>query len=431
MLVGLRALAGLLFGVLLLQFGNGLQLSLIGVAAAKAAFAPSTTGLITSAYSLGLLISALTTSRLVARVGHIRVFAAYASIVSTAVLLMPIWVNPAWWFVLRLVTGLCMAGLYIVTESWLNAASSNQDRGKMLSLYMIISFAALGLGNGLLNVADASGFVRFIIVSALISLSLVPVSLTPAQQPEIATPRPVSIADLYRTSPLAAIATFANGLGQSVLFSLGAVYALLLGLSVKSVSIMLALPPLAVIVSQYPVGALSDRYDRRLVLVGLGAASAGIATVMAVAGPLSEVQEIVLFAVFGAIALPSYSLALAHANDYLEPDQMVGASATLVLIFGVGAIIGPLIAGPFMDRLGAAGFFVFLAGVYGAMAIFGVYRMVRRPETPEETAEIVQVTPQAMPVALGAIAEEFGDALSEDNPASGAERQDGDDAAPD
>ena len=286
---GIKSVGVLLVAVAILSVGHGLHGSLVGVRARAEDFDAATTGLIMSGYFAGLLVSSSVTPRIVQSVGHIRVFAAFASVVSTAVMLIPLWIDPVWWFAMRFVAGLCTSGLYIVCESWLNSASTNQNRGRLLSVYMIVSYAAMGSGQLLLNVTDSSGFSRFIIVSALLSLALVPLTLLPSETPNLAGTRKVSLVEIYRASPLAIIACFASGLAQSAFFSMGAVYGLMQGLSLPLISIMLALPPLAVIVSQFPAGLLSDRYDRRTIIMIMSAVAAGIAALSILAAAISDI----------------------------------------------------------------------------------------------------------------------------------------------
>ena len=407
MLSGLRSVWALFAGVAILQLGHGLQGSLVGVQAANASFSANTIGVIMAGFSLGMLASTLVTPRIVANVGHIRVFAAYASVASTAILLVPVWVDATWWFAMRFAAGVCMAGLSIVAESWLNSAADNTNRGKLLAVYMIVAFAAGGLGQFLLNVADASGFVRFIVVSALISLSLVPISLARSEAPAIESAKRVRLREIYSASPLAFIGTFAVGLGHQAFFAMGALYGVLNGLSLTSISIMLALPNMAVIVSQYPIGWLSDRFDRRFVLTGLALASAVIAGIILFASPLPAVALISLFGLFGAVSFPLYAMCMAHANDYLEKDQMLGASSQILLLYGVGSILGPLLAGRAMTNYGPQGFMMFMAAVYGLLGLFALYRMTARPETPDENVDYYQVAPMTSPVAAHAIAEEY------------------------
>lgn len=401
-----RPIWALLLGVTILALGHGLHGSLIGIRAAAENFDTATTGFIMSGYSLGLILSAYLTPRTVAYVGHIRVFAAFAAIVSTCVLFIPLWVNPLFWFAMRFVAGVCTSGLYIVAESWLNDASNNKNRGKILSVYMTLTFGAMGLGQLLLNLHDQSGFVRFIAVSALVSLALVPISLMRSEPPSIEATRGVSVVDIYRASPLAAVAVFANGLGQSAFFSMGAVFGIGIGLSLPYISLMMALPPLAVILSQYPLGALSDRFDRRAMVTGLAFVAAGLCALAIPAAAISNFALIGIVVAFGAIALPIYSLVLAYANDHLSKDQMLGASSKMILLYGLGAILGPVLAGAFMRQFGAIGFMIYLMLVYGATGVFALFRTMRRPIVPKEHGPVVHVSPVTTAVTAQALADE-------------------------
>jgi MFS family permease len=403
-----RPVWALLLGVTILALGNGLHGSLVGIRSAAENFDTTTTGFIMSGYSLGLILSAYLTPRIVAHVGHIRVFAAFASIVSTAVLFIPLWVDPLFWFAMRFVAGVCTSGLYIVAESWLNEAASNKNRGKLLSIYMTLTFGAMGCGQLLLNITDESGFARFIAVSALLSLALVPISLMRSEPPEIESVKGVSVVDIYRASPLATVAIFANGLGQTAFFSMGAVFGITLGLSLPYISLMMALPPIAVIISQYPLGALSDRFDRRFMLTGLSLLAAGLAAIAIPAAAISPFALIGVITVFGAIALPIYSLVLAYANDHLSKDQMLGASSKLILLYGVGAILGPLLAGGFMRQFGSLGFMIYLILVYGGIGVFALFRTIRRPSVPKEAGPIIQVSPVTTAVTAKALADDAG-----------------------
>jgi MFS family permease len=407
-LVGVRSVWALLLGVALLSLGNGLQGTLLGVRASTEQFGTAVTGLIMSGYSVGLLIGSFITPRLISHVGHIRVFAAFASIASTAVLLFPVFVEPIWWFAVRILIGFCLSGLFIVAESWLNAVSSNKDRGQILSVYMVISYACLGLGQILLNVSSPSGFVLFLLVSGLVSTAMVPMTLVQVTTPTVTEARSISIAELYRRSPLAVICAFANGLGQSAFFYMGAVYGTISGLTVAQVSMLMALPPLGVILSQFPIGYVSDRTDRRKVLTVL----AFVASALAIAcypASLTGAHDIliILFGLFGAIALPLYSLAIAHANDNLDADQILGASGKLLLIYGAGAILGPLLVGQAMSLMGASGFPAYLVIVYAGMGAFAIYRMSRRapPLTKRDFVIVGPVLP-VKPGSLEATAEE-------------------------
>ena len=397
----------LLLCVGMLCLGHGLSGSLVSVVANAADFGTDVTGFVMSGYAAGLLISTFLTPRLVRSVGHVRVFAGLASVVSTVVLLFPLWVDPLFWFVMRLLTGLCVSGLFIVCESWLNAASSNQNRGRMLSLYMIVTYGALGVGQLLLNVTDESGFVRFIIVSVLLSLSLVPLILLPSEAPSVEGARPVSIEEIWRASPLAVVGVLACGLGQSAFFAMGAVFGLSKGLPLVYVSVMMALPPLGVIFSQYPIGLISDRFDRRTIIMLLAALAAVIAAVTLAGGYyLTRLMLISLVTAFGVVSLPIYSLVVAHANDHLGKDQVLGASARLVLLYGVGSLVGPIIVGAIMRRVGGEGFLVYMIVINGALAAFAFWRRIQRPDSNKvATGDVMRVSPVTTPAGATGLAE--------------------------
>jgi MFS family permease len=389
----------LLLSVAMLCLGHGLSGSLISLAANQAEFRTDVTGLVMAGYSAGLLVSAVLTPRLVRSVGHVRTFAGLASSASTAILLFPLWVDPAFWFLLRVVTGLCVSGMFIVCESWLNAVSTNRNRGQMLSLYMIVTYGALGIGQLLLNVGDASGFVRFILISCLLSMALVPLILLPAEAPSVEGARSVTVGEIWRASPLAVVGVLASGLGQSAFFALGVVFGLAKGLPLVSVSIMMALPPLGVILSQYPIGWISDRIDRRTIIMLLSVLAAIICAVtMAGGNYLSRLMLISLVTAFGVISLPIYSLVVAHANDHLEKQQVLGASAKLVMLYGVGSMLGPILVGDIMRRIGGDGFLIYMIAVHGALAAFALWRRRTRPEhLKAQGREVMTVSPVTAP----------------------------------
>ncbi len=391
----------LLLSVAMLCLGHGLSGSLVSLAANQAEFRTDITGFVMAGYSAGLVLSAFVTPRLVRNVGHVRTFAGLASIVSTAVLLFPLWVNPVFWFLLRVITGLCVSGMFIVCESWLNAASSNRNRGQILSLYMIVTYGALGLGQLLLNVSDESGFVRFIIVSCLLSMALVPLILLPAEAPSVEGARSVSVNEIWRASPLAVVGVLACGLGPSAFFALGVVFGLAKGLPLVSVSIMMALPPMGVILSQYPIGWISDRFDRRSIIMLLSFVAAVIAAITMASGYyLSRFLLISLVTAFGVISLPIYSLVVAHANDHLQKEQVLGASAKLVLLYGMGSIVGPILVGFIMSRIGGDGFLIYMIAVHLALAGFALWRRQMRPENLKaQGKEVMTVSPVTQPAS--------------------------------
>jgi MFS family permease len=289
--------------------------------------------------------------------------------------------------------------MFIVCESWLNATSSNRNRGQMLSLYMIVTYGALGMGQLLLNVTDESGFVRFIIVSCLLSMALVPLILLPSEAPSVEGARSVTVTEIWRASPLAVVGVLACGLGQSAFFALGVVFGLAKGLPLVSVSIMMALPPLGVILSQYPIGWISDRFDRRTIIMLLSLLAALICGVTLAGGYyVSRMLLISLVTAFGVISLPIYSLVVAHANDHLQKEQVLGASAKLVLLYGMGSILGPILVGALMRRIGGDGFLIYMIVVHAALAAFALWRRRQRPEhLKAQGKEVMTVSPVTSP----------------------------------
>lgn len=399
------SLAILLLCAGLLCVGHGLHGSLVAISASKADFRSDTTGLIMSGYAAGMLFSALYTPKLVAKVGHVRVFAAFASVVSTVVLLIPLWVNPVFWFGLRFIAGFGTSGLYLVCESWLNSFASNQSRGRVLSFYMIVTYGGLGIGQLMLNVQDESGFARFILVSALLSLSLVPLILLPTEAPDVTDAKPVDLQRIWHASPLALVGAIANGMGQSAFFAMGSLFGLGKGLSVTGVSLMLAMPSICVIFSQFPIGWLSDKIDRRRIIMILSACGAVIPALLLYFWFARSYVLISSIALFGALIIPLYSLVIAHANDHLRRDEILGASGRLVLLYGVGSVLGPTVCGRVMYAFGPAGFLYFQIAVFGSLALFAAWRAYQSPETlPAGSLDALQVAPLSTPTGAQALA---------------------------
>ncbi len=404
----------LLLGVALLMVGNGLQGTLLGVRASFEGFPTAITGILMSGYFAGFLGGSLLTPKLVARVGHVRVFAALASLASAAILLHVVFINPVSWTLMRLVSGLSYAGLYVVAESWLNDQASNENRGQLLSVYMVIMLGGMAAGQGLLNLADPSGPELFILVSVLVSLALIPMLLSAGRIPAVEAPTPVGIRELYRASPTGVVAAFGTLLAHGAVFGMGAVYAREAGLSLREVSLFMALVLIGGVSWQWPIGRLSDRYDRRLVMTVVSFLAAAFALVAAALVGRSGTGLFAAIWLFGGMTLPMYSLCIAYTNDYLRPDQIVDASGTLVLVGGLGASLGPVTAAAMMTLFGPNGFLWWLATIHGAIGLFAIYRMTRRA-TPEEQGAYVAMPPRATPIASAIYAEAAAEMAEAEN----------------
>jgi MFS family permease len=342
---------------------------------------------------------------MVANVGHVRVFAALTAVASSSILAHSIFVEPISWFALRFVTGFCISGAYVICESWLNKAATNENRGSLLSVYMLVQLTAWAAGQLLLNVADPAGFRLFIVVSVLLSIAVVPMLLTASPAPAIAAARRFGLLDLYKTSPLGFVGMVGVGLSQSAFFGMGAVFAGTAGLDLAEISLFMALTIVGGVIMQWPIGRLSDRLDRRKVLTGTTIV-AGVATgAIGLLGTGNFPLVAAAFLIYGGMCLPMYALCIAHTNDYLNPDDMVAASGSLVLVVGSGMVLGPLLAAAAMDLQGPAGFALFLAIVHLGVGAFALFRMTRRGSVPmAEQGQHIYV-PQPSPVA-SALAQE-------------------------
>lgn len=401
----------LFLGMAFLMIGNGLQGTLLGVRASIEDFPTTITGLLMSAYYFGFLAGSMLTPKMVARVGHVRVFGALASLASTAILFHALFVNPATWGVMRLVSGLCYAGLYVVAESWLNEEASNENRGQLLSFYMVISYGGMAFGQMLLNVGDPSRAGLFMLVSVLVSLAVIPMLLSSTRGPNMETPRTMSIKEVYQASPTGLLSAFTNGVLQGGTIGMGAVFAGLAGFSVPQISIFMTVLLIGGVLFQWPIGRLSDRYDRRSVLVVVTFAAAA-AAILANIVAYSFTAFLGATFLFGGMMMPMYSLALAYANDHLKTEQMVAASGTLVLTGGVGAFLGPTLVAASMDIFGPDGFFWSIASVHAALGLFILYRMTQRAALPAEEQGRYATMPSRATVIAGGM---YGEAATEND----------------
>jgi MFS family permease len=395
----------LLLGMGLLMVGNGVQGTLLGVRGAIEGFSTFELSVVMSAYFLGFLGGSRLAPELIRRVGHVRVFAALGSLISATLLLYA--VIPDWiaWTLMRVMIGFCFSGVYVTAESWLNNAATNENRCKALSLYMIVQMVGIIAAQGLMNLADPAGFMLFVIPSVLVSLAFAPILLSITPAPVFDTTKAMSLAQLFRSSPLGCVGMFLLGGVFSALFGMASVWGTLAGLSVLEISLFVSAVFAGGLVLQYPIGWISDRMDRRKLI----AAIAAVCALAAMVPVLADVGVNGLFAVgfaVGGISNPLYALLLAHTGDFLEREDMAAASGGLLFVNGLGAVSGPLIAGWLMGRLGPDGFFLQIAVLVGLVAAYAAWRMTRRPAVPaDQTAPFTAVTPAASVVAVGAAAE--------------------------
>ena len=387
----------LLLGMGVLMLGAGLQSTLLGLRATAEGFPPQVTGIIMSGYYVGYLAGTAAAPRLLRQVGHIRVFAALAAVASATILVQAAFVEPVVWVAMRLTSGVCFAGIYVVAESWLNDRATPAHRGRLLSVYMLVLYVGLGAAQFLILPANPNTTTPFMLVSVLISLSMVPIVVSAQQAPEPLVPRKVRYRDLYRNSPLGVVAVSVSGMISAVVFSMGPVYGRLSGLGNGGIANFMAVSILAAVLTQYPVGRLSDRMDRRTVI----AAACTIATLVAASIVGFRAMPHALFLLFAALfsgsALTLYSLAVSHVNDKLEPAQMVAASSALLRLNGAAAAIGPVLAGSLISAFGPSAYFSMLATLTGALTVYDLWRKTRRkPVPPEQKGPFISAQPQGM-----------------------------------
>ena len=407
----------LLLGIALLLAGNGLQGTLLGVVAEDSGFSSALTGLVMTAYFAGFFAGSASAERLIGRVGHVRTFAALASLGSIAILVHGLIIDPWVWAGMRFLTGFSFAGLYVVAESWLNRESSNTYRGALLAIYMIITHGSLAIGQGLLNTAPTSSLTLYALSSIIISGALVPILLSSAPQPHFTLEiERLTLRKLFKISPLGLTGSFCAGVANGIILGMGAVYARRLGFEVGGVSLFMAATLVGGAALQWPVGRLSDAWDRRYVIAGVAAGAAVIAALMPMAADQGLVALTCAGFFAGGLTMTLYPLSMAHTHDWLEVDQMTPASSALVMVYGGGAMLGPLGTGLLMGAFGTSGFAYYLSGLCLALSAYAVYRITRR-QAPDSTEDYLLA-----PAAISAgeywaetAVEEAGE--SEDDPA--------------
>lgn len=374
----------LFLGLAFIMLGNGLQGSLVAVRAQFEVFNTSVIGFVMAGYFVGFFLGSILVPRLVGRVGHVRVFGALASLASFGVLVYPIFVDPIAWFLIRVLTGVCYAGLYIICESWLNDRATNETRGQLLSIYMIISLLGMGGGQYLLNLYSPADFQLFTIVSVLISLSVVPVLVSAARVPEFEAPETMGPIRLYKASPLGVVSMFLVGTSAGVVMGMGPSFAYQQGLTIAEVSVFMSAIFIGGFLFTWPIGRLSDIMDRRTVIVITAVAAVAAGAFGASLGNDNKLLVFIAVGLAGGVTFPIYSLSIAYTNDYLSTKQMVAASSALVMTNGLGAMLGPNIGAGAMELFGPSGFYITIAGIHVAMAAFALWRMTRRAALPAE-----------------------------------------------
>lgn len=398
MLAAVVSITALLLSVALMQVGTGLFSVFLPLRMQLEAFPQLVIGLAGSAYFAGFIAGAATGDRLIARVGHIRCFTALmAGLVITA-LLMLVFVSPEFWVIARIATGYFASTLFMVSESWLNERVDNSQRGSVFAIYMVANYSAIALGQFMLPLASPADHKHFIFAAVLFAAAVIPVALTRATAPAPYHGIRFGIRRLYLLSPLGFVACFVIGLVQGAFYGMGPVFVTGMGFDTDAVSRFMGLVVLAGLFAQWPIGKLSDLFDRRVVLVVVAWLTAGFALLIAFDTSISLGTLYILAAVYGALALTIYPVAVAYVCDYADPGELVPVTAGLILTFGAGAAVGPTAASLVMDGFGPTGLFVFIGSSALLLAAFGVLRMFRRPSPANEEQGPFVAVPRTSPV---------------------------------
>ena len=401
MWAAIRSSWPLFTGMIFLMISNGLLATLLTLRAEGLGFSESVIGLVQSAYPVGSLLGCLIAPRLIMRVGHIRIFAALASIASTSALVHLITYDPMSWGAMRLLSGFCFSGLYVVAESWLNGSTDNKSRASLLSIYFVIQTGGVTIGQLLLNLSSPEGILLFILVSILISLSLVPILVSASASPPYELPERITFLELFRLSPMGLTGSFLNGISQTVLYVVLALYGSAIGLSSGSIGSLIGFMTLGGMIFQFPLGKLSDLIDRRLVLVGAPGFSIPVCIFLAMLENPADnlVLLYIVIAMLGGLTLPLYSICMAHMNDYLKPGQVVAASGTLVLILAVGMIFGPTLGAFSIEYYGPNGIFYLLSAIAGITVMTAFFRLWGGQPQAKNPSKAVAMTANLTPEA--------------------------------
>ena len=406
------------FGLIMLA--HALQGTLLNVNAVFFNFSDFEIGYVFSGYFIGYLFSSIQCPKLIKNVGHIRVFAAFASLGSIAILLHWIVINPIAWLIFRMITGFSFAAIYIVCESWLNDRADNKSRGQLIGFYMIVLYFSTSAGGMLVNLRATTDAHLFILTSLLISLALVPILLTKKPAPDFSTPKFLSLKELYTKSPMAFVGSFSIGMVYSALFGLMGVFGAKIGLSIFQISILVFVNMFVGAIFQYPVGKISDKYDRRTILLSLNLIAIASLVFIYLLGSLSFNLLLVFIGIHSAVSLPYYAVVISHMNDFLEKDEIVSGSSTLTLVNALGMVMGPMLASGFMAYFGAYGYFLYMIVIYCLVAPYNFFRIRvgRTSNIYEENTPSMIVPRTASPVGMQLASDQIITKIEDDEESS-------------
>ena len=398
MLQNIRSVGTLLLAIFMLMMGSGFLATLVALRLEASGSPAFVVGIVAMTYFAGLALGSILAFSVVGMVGHIRAFAAFVSLFSATSIAYAVALDPVFWAFLRLIDGLCMAGVFVCLESWLNERAQANSRGTVLALYMIALYAGQALGQFLPNLGHAWPSMPFIAASILLSLAVLPVALTRMSAPPLPQGRIMRLHLLYQASPLGVVGAAATGLMLGAFYGLGAIFARGMGLVDAGTALFMSATILGGVALQWPLGKLSDRFDRRKVLVACFGMTAAICLVMAL-GAEGRGQLMLAGSLFGGMSFALYPLCVAHTHDHLDTAQRVSATGGLVLVYALGAAAGPLPASMFMDFGGPPALFLFIGLCAALVVLFASYRLAVAPPVPGERQRRFLLLPRTTPLA--------------------------------
>lgn len=378
MLSTLNLVSSLLSGVALLMIGAGGLSTILAFRMGEADYPAIVVGLVTSLYFIGIVMGTRVCHQIISTVGHIRAFAALGSLMSAATLAHAFTPDPFVWGGLRFIVGFATVGMFMCTESWLNEKSSNEIRGQVFSLYQVVLYLGQGAGQFLINIPDETGFMLYILTSVLMSLAILPVALTRVAAPTLPKPVRFKLGRLWGISPTGMTTSMLSGIVMGAFYGVGALFAEQSGLDKAQTAQFMGAVIIGGLVLQYPIGKLSDKYDRRLVILGVAIGTIAVCVALINKDHSNGWGLLILGAMFGGFSFTLYPLAVAYTNDFLTSDDLVPASGGLIVAYGSGAAIGPIVASLVMDVFGASGLFIFAGAVCVVLTVFITFRITQR-----------------------------------------------------
>lgn len=429
MVKSLFSLVALLLGSAFLLFAGGVNALILPIRGEAEGFTAASLGLLGTGWAIGYVAGCLRTPALVARVGHIRAFGAMCAIAAIAVLISLVLITPWVWIPVRALSGFCFAGAAMIVESWLNERTEASSRGRVFGIYTMVNLAATTAGQMVLTLGDSSGYFFFVLAAMVYCLALLPTAVSATTTPRALTKVSLDLPGLWRNSPIAVFAVLMVGVSNAAFGTLAAVYGARIGLTLSDIALFASIPILAGAAMQIPVGIASDRLDRRKVLIGITGFALLADALFLVSGATSPAVVLALAALFGATVFAMYPVIVAHANDHAEFGTHIQVSGGLLLVFGIGSIIGPTVAGAAMTQFGAVSLFAVTGAAHVLLLGFAILRLLTAPAVSSENKVSFQSKPLARAstpetIALGADQAELDADQPEDaQDLAGASRQ--------